>query len=56
MDRELRILILEDAAADAELMEDEMKQANLLFISKRVGRAAFISDGSGGVYAGHYSG
>lgn len=38
MDRELRILILEDAAADAELMEDELRQAGLLFVSRRVAR------------------
>ncbi len=44
MDKELRILILEDVAADAELMEDEMRQAKLAFVSKRVAaRQAFVS-------------
>lgn len=38
MDRELRILILEDALADADLMEDELRQTNLLFVSKRVAK------------------
>ena len=44
MDKELRILILEDVAADAELMEDEMRQAKLIFVSKRVAaRQPFMS-------------
>lgn len=43
MNRELRILILEDVAADAELMEDELRQADLMFVSKRVAtRHAFV--------------
>jgi DNA-binding NarL/FixJ family response regulator len=40
MNKTLRILILEDTAADAELMEDELKQAGLDFISKRVATKA----------------
>ncbi len=44
MDKELHILILEDVAVDAELMEDELRQANLKFISKRVAsRQAFVN-------------
>jgi len=43
MNHELRILILEDTASDAELMEDELKQAGLIFIAKRVAtKADFI--------------
>jgi len=43
MSETLHILILEDVAADAELMEDELKQAGLIFVSRRVAtRAAFI--------------
>jgi PAS domain S-box-containing protein len=43
MDKELRILILEDVATDAELMEDELRQASLTFVSKRVAtRQAFV--------------
>ncbi|MCK7506590.1 MAG: hypothetical protein MZV70_22700 [Desulfobacterales bacterium] len=40
MNNELRILILEDTASDAELMEDELKQAGLVFIAKRVATKA----------------
>ena len=36
IERELRILILEDAATDAELMERELRKAKISFISKRV--------------------
>ena len=44
MDKELHILILEDVAVDAELMEDELRQANLKFISKRVAsRQTFVN-------------
>ncbi|MGP8155216.1 MAG: PAS domain S-box protein [Smithella sp.] len=44
MDKELRILILEDVASDAELMEDELRETGLMFVSKRVAaRQAFIS-------------
>lgn len=43
MNNELRILILEDTASDAELMEDELKQAGLVFTAKRVAtKADFI--------------
>jgi PAS domain S-box-containing protein len=34
--KELRILMLEDAATDAELMEHELRRAKISFISKRV--------------------
>ncbi len=40
MNKTLHILILEDTAADAELMEDELKQAGLNFVSKRVATKA----------------
>lgn len=40
MNTELRILILEDSASDAELMEDELRQAGIVFISKRVASKA----------------
>jgi len=40
MNNELRILILEDTASDAELMEDELKQAGLVFVAKRVATKA----------------
>jgi PAS domain S-box-containing protein len=36
MDKELRILILEDDPADAELEEHELRKAGIAFISKRV--------------------
>ena len=43
MSKELRILILEDVPADAELMEDELKESGLTFVSKRVAaKASFI--------------
>ena len=40
MNEPLRILILEDTAADAELMEDELKQAGINFVSTRVAAKA----------------
>lgn len=40
MNKKLQILILEDTASDAELMEDELKQAGLNFVSKRVATKA----------------
>jgi two-component system sensor histidine kinase/response regulator len=36
VEKELRILILEDVATDAELMELELRRANIPFLSKRV--------------------
>ena len=36
--RELRILILEDVPADAELMEHELRKAGIVFTSRRVVR------------------
>lgn len=43
MNKTLRILILEDSAFDADLIEDELKQAGLDFISARVAsKADFI--------------
>ena len=36
MNRELRVLILEDATTDAELIEFELRKAKISFISKRV--------------------
>lgn len=36
MDRETRILILEDVAADAELFERELRRGNIAFTSRRV--------------------
>ena len=40
---ELRILILEDNPIDAELMETELRDADLVFVSKRVDKeASFI--------------
>jgi DNA-binding NarL/FixJ family response regulator len=45
MSDKLHILILEDLAADAELMEDELKQAGFDYTAKRVAsRAAFIKE------------
>ncbi|MGE0130838.1 MAG: sigma 54-interacting transcriptional regulator [Blastocatellales bacterium] len=44
MEKELRILILEDIAAHAELMERELRKAGMIFSAKRVAtRAAFIA-------------
>jgi PAS domain S-box-containing protein len=44
MNRELRILILEDVLTDAELMNEEIKESGMLFTSKHVAtKAAFIS-------------
>lgn len=36
MEKELRVLILEDTPTDAELMEHELRKAGLAFVSKRV--------------------
>ena len=45
MSDKLRILILEDVAADAELMEDELMQAGFNYEARRVaGRSAFIKE------------
>jgi DNA-binding NarL/FixJ family response regulator len=45
MSDKLHILILEDMIADAELMEDELKQAGFNYVAKRVvGRSAFIKE------------
>jgi FixJ family two-component response regulator len=45
MSNKLHILILEDMAADAELMEDELMQAGLNYEARRVaGRSAFIKE------------
>jgi len=42
MSKELRILILEDVPADAELMEDELTESGLTFVARRVAtKAAF---------------
>ncbi len=39
----LRILILEDVASDAELMEDELKQAGIIFLTQKAAtRLAFL--------------
>jgi len=43
-DKSLRILILEDVAEDAELIEREVRQANIGFISRRAAsRETFLS-------------
>ncbi len=45
MDRELRILILEDVPADAELMGRELRKSGLMFSSRRVEtREAFLRE------------
>jgi two-component system sensor kinase len=45
MDKELNILILEDVPTDAELMEDELREAGLKFVAKRVAtRPAYIKE------------
>ena len=45
MSDKLHILILEDMAADAELVEDELKQAGFNYVSKRVSnRSTFIKE------------
>src|SRR4030043_1615000 len=45
MDKELRILILEDVPADAELEEHELRKAGLVFTSKIVAtREAFLKE------------
>ncbi len=44
MNRELRVLMLEDTSTDAELIEHELRKAGIVFISKRVDtRDAFIT-------------
>ncbi|HVO67707.1 MAG TPA: PAS domain S-box protein [Syntrophales bacterium] len=44
MSEELRILILEDVPTDAELMEEELRESGMTFVSKRVAaRTAFIN-------------
>lgn len=44
MNKELRILILEDVAAHAELMERELRKAEMVFCAKHVAtRAAFLA-------------
>jgi CheY-like chemotaxis protein len=45
MDKELRILILEDVPADAELEEHELRKSGLVFTSKIVNtREAFLKE------------
>jgi DNA-binding NarL/FixJ family response regulator len=45
MKEELHILILEDVPSDAELMEDELREGGLNFVSRRVAdRQAFIKE------------
>ena len=45
MDKELRILILEDSPADAELEEHELRKSGLQFISKIVDtKEAFLKE------------
>src|SRR4030042_3100043 len=45
MDKELRILILEEVPADAELMERELRKGGITFSSKRVDtRKAFLKE------------
>jgi diguanylate cyclase (GGDEF)-like protein len=45
MDKQLRILMLEDVAADAELAEHELRKANIQFSSKRVEtKEAFLKE------------
>ena len=45
MSEKLHILILEDMAADAELMEDELRQAGFSFVARRVAtKSAFIKE------------
>ncbi|MDP1991470.1 MAG: diguanylate cyclase [Syntrophales bacterium] len=36
MEKQIRILILEDTAADAEMMEEELREAGIAFLPKRV--------------------
>ena len=36
MEKPIRVLILEDTATDAEMMEEELREAGIAFISKRV--------------------
>ena len=45
MSDKLHILILEDMIADAELMEDELKQAGFNYVARRVsGKSAYIKE------------
>lgn len=45
MSETLHILILEDVASDAELMEDELRQAGLCFVARRVAtKSTFIKE------------
>jgi DNA-binding NarL/FixJ family response regulator len=45
MNDKLHILILEDMAADAELMEDELMQAGFKYVARRVsGKSAYIKE------------
>lgn len=44
MSRELRILILEDVPADAELMEDELTESGITFMSKCVATKKLFMD------------
>ena len=50
MDKELRILILDDVPADAELEEHELRKAGISFISKRVETEESISKGTQGFF------
>ncbi len=44
MSKQLRILILEDVPTDAELMIEELAEAGMTFVSKRVAtKASFVS-------------
>ena len=36
MGKPIRVLILEDTETDAELMEEELREAGITFVSKRV--------------------
>jgi formate hydrogenlyase transcriptional activator len=45
VEKELRILILEDVAAHVELIEHELRKADMVFTARRVaGRAAFLKE------------
>ena len=45
MEKELRILILEDVPADAELMERELRKGGIIFSSKKVDtKKAFLKE------------
>jgi two-component system cell cycle sensor histidine kinase/response regulator CckA len=44
MSEEIKILIVEDVAADAELIERELRRAGIIFVSRRVStKAAFLA-------------